>query len=391
MEVIPTLLIILVAAFIAGALAHRLGQPVLLGFVLAGVALGPYTGGITVTELIDAQLLSEVGVGLLLLALGVEFSLATVRSESSVALLGAPLQMALTLLYGFAVGRLLGWDVSASFWFAALITLSSPIVALHTSGALHLGKTTTARIGRAILIVQNLAVVTLLFLVRRLQTGITELPSLVLALAEGIVLLAVLLLLGNYVLPGIYAYIARQERRELPLLVVVASAALVIYGTYLYGITFVEVAFAIGLLLSQSELGSRTLNALKSMRDLFGVLFFVSAGMLLDLSFLSANIVLVLGLVALVAIGKIAIVGGTTRIFGYRGQDAMMVALTLFGVSELSFVLARLALNSGVIDDDLHSLVVAVGLITMLLVPVLARLALRWPPEAGEQALHPSK
>ena len=105
------------------------------------------------------------------------------------------------------------------------------------------------------------------------------------------------------------------------------------------------------------------------MRDLFGVLFFSSAGMLLDLAFLGAHIALVLGLVALVTIGKMLILGGTTRIFGYAHRDAVIVALTVFQLSELSFVLARQALISGAITDNLYSIIISVGLITMLLTP----------------------
>lgn len=387
MDVIPALLIILVAAFVAGAIAHRLGQPVLLGFVVAGVALGPYTGGITVTELIDAQLLSEVGVALLLFALGVEFSLTTLRPVSSLTLAGVPAQLLLTLFFGFVLGRLFGWQPASAFWFAALIILSSPLVALHTLGSLELQGTTVARLARSIIIVQNLAVVPLLFVLRPLQAGTSDLPTLALAATEGIGFLVILLFLGIYVLPRLFRYIGRQNGRELSLLVIIVSAAVVIYGTVLYGLTFVEVAFIIGLILSESELGSRALNAILSMRDLFGVLFFVSAGMLLNLTFLGTHLALVLGLVVLVAGGKIVILSGMIRFFGYTDSESLAVGLILFQLSELAFVLARFGLTGGAIDEDLYSLVITVGLITMLLTPFFARIALRFQSEDNNHSL----
>jgi CPA2 family monovalent cation:H+ antiporter-2 len=380
MGLIPTLLIILVAAFIAGALAHRLRQPVILGFVLAGIALGPSTGGFTVAELIDVRQLSEVGVALLLFALGVEFSLATLQTAAPRVLYAAVSQLLLTLLWGFLVGQLVEGQPGGPIWFAAVIALSSPIIALQALSHLQLEGTVTARLARSLIIVENLAIVPFLFVLRQLQAGNTDVQTIAIALVEGVALLAILLLLGTRILPGLFAAIGRQEAGELPIVVVLASAAAVIYGTYLYGLTFVEVAFVAGLLLSQSELGSRALQALLSMRDLFGVLFFVSAGMLLDLAFLGAHIGLVAGLVLLVALGKMLILGGVMRLSGFERHEAVTVAVTLFPLSELSFVLASLALGSGMINDDFYSLIIAVGLITMLLTPFVARLGLRRYP-----------
>jgi monovalent cation:H+ antiporter-2, CPA2 family len=381
MDIVPTLLIILVAAFIAGAIALRLGQPVILGFVVAGVALGPYTGGITVTELIDAESLAEVGVALLLFALGIEFSLSSLRPVSAMTLFGVPLQLLLTFIFGFVIGRLFGWQSGPAFWFATLIVLSSPIVTLHTLASLGVADTHAAHFSRGILIVQNLAVVAFLFVMRQLQAGVTDLPTLALATAEGIAFLTVLLFLGIYILPRLYSFIARQKGDELPLLAVIASAALVIYGTYLYGLSFVEVAFIIGLLLSESELGSRALKALMSLRDLFGVLFFVSTGMLLNLTYLAAHVLLVLGLVVTITLGKMLIIGGTSRLFGRGKNDSLFAALTLFQLSELSFVFASLTLKIGATSDQLYSLIIAVGLITMLLTPYLVRIMLRLKPQ----------
>lgn len=379
---VPTLLIILVAAIIGGALAHWLRQPIILGFVLAGIALGPYTGGITVTELIDAKHLSEVGVGLLLFVLGVEFSLTTLRPASRVVLLGTPLQLLLTVLLGLVLGLILGWQWGDTFWFASLIALSSPIIALQAFNALELTGTAVARLVRGILIVQNLAIVPFVFLSRQIQAGTLDLSSALIAILEGVIFLAVVLFLGTRILPPLFAALGRPNGDELPSLVVFASVAVVIAGTYLYGLTFVEVAFVIGLLLSFSEQGSRALRALLSMRDLFGVLFFVSAGLLLDLPYLGRHLPLILLLVLVVSAGKMVIFTGIMRLFGHERGDAVTVGVTLFQLSELSFVLARLALDGGAITDDLYSLVISVGLLTMLLTPFTARLALRLQPIA---------
>lgn len=384
MPLVTDLLIILVVAFIMGALAYRLGQPVILGFIVAGMLVGPYTGGVTVTALIEAERLSEIGVALLLFAVGIEFSLSTLRPVYKIVLLGTPIQLGLTVVFGYGVGQLLGWERGASLWFGLLISLSSTVVTLNTLSSFRLSDTSSTRVVEGILTAQNLSVVPLSFTLRQVGSQALIAPVIAIAAIEGLFLLAVLFFLGTHLLPPLFAYVARQNSDELSLLVVLASVAVVSSGVYLYGLPFVFVAFAIGLALSESELGSRALSEILRVRDLFGLLFFVSAGMLLDLPFLVAHLNLVLLLVTLVVVGKALILAAVTRLFRYGASRPFVVALALFQTSELSLVLARLGLENAAIDGHLYSLVITTALITMLLTPFVAQAAVpfyRWARE----------
>ena len=132
MGIASDIAIIVVAALIGGAIAQYLKQPLILGYILAGVLVGPYTGGVTVTEIHDIERLAEIGVALLLFGLGLEFSLKELKPVKKVALIGTPIQIILTMGYGFAIGRLFGWDWLPSLWVGALISLSSTMVILKT-------------------------------------------------------------------------------------------------------------------------------------------------------------------------------------------------------------------------------------------------------------------
>src|SRR4051812_35630614 len=159
MGIAADLAIILVAALIGGLVAQRLRQPLILGYILAGILVGPYTGGVTVGEIHDIELLAEIGVALLLFALGIEFSLSSLAPVRNIALFGTLLQILLTMAFGFGLGQLLGWNGTAALWFGALIALSSTMVLLKTLQAQGRMDTLASRIMLAMLIVQDLAVV----------------------------------------------------------------------------------------------------------------------------------------------------------------------------------------------------------------------------------------
>src|SRR5262245_51477592 len=169
MGIAADIAIILVAALLGGFVAQRLGQPLIIGYIIAGVLVGPYTGGVTVTEIHDIELLAEIGVALLLFALGLEFNFKKLQRIRGIAFIGTPIQLAITIGVGYGIGQLLGWSSYESLWFGALISLSSTMVILKTLMAQGSLGTLASRIMIGMLIVQDLAVVPMLIILPELQ------------------------------------------------------------------------------------------------------------------------------------------------------------------------------------------------------------------------------
>jgi CPA2 family monovalent cation:H+ antiporter-2 len=364
-----------VAALIGGLIAQRLKQPLILGYILAGILVGPYTGGITVGDVHDLELLAEIGVALLLFALGIEFSLQELQPVRRIALLGTPIQMLLTILVGFAIGRLLGWEWAASLWFGALIALSSTMVILKTlMGQGRMG-TLSSRVMIGMLIVQDLAVVPLMIILPQLNNLEAGVPILLLAALKAALFLAAMIFVGTRVLPRLMRYIAQWNSRELFLLSVTAIGLGIGYATYLFGLSFAFGAFVAGMVLSESDYSHQALGDVIPLRDLFSMLFFASVGMLLDPVFLLENLLTILLVVLTVAIVKGVIFALLAFAFGYGNIVPFAVGLGLFQVGEFSFVLARVGLSSNSISADLYSLVLTTAIITMILTPFASRAA----------------
>jgi len=366
--------IIVVAALLGGLIAQRLKQPLILGYILAGVIVGPYTGGVTVTQIHDIELLAEIGVALLLFALGLEFSLKELQPVRQVALIGTPLQILLTIVYGFGLGQLFGLNWTHSIWLGALISLSSTMVLLKTLMSQGRLGTLSSRVMIGMLIVQDLAVVPMMIILPQLNDPEVGLPRLGLAALRAAIFLALMIFVGTRVIPRLMALIAGWNSRELFLLSVTAIGLGVGYGTYLFGLSFAFGAFVAGMVLSESDYSHQALSDIIPLRDIFGLLFFVSVGMLLDPAYLLANWSIVLLAVLLVSVGKGLIFAVLSSLFGYGNVAPLAVGLGLFQVGEFSFVLARVGLATGSISMDLYSLVLSISIMTMVLTPLISGL-----------------
>lgn len=372
MGIAADIIILIVTAFCCGLIMQRLRQPLILGYLLAGVILGPNTGGITIAETHDIELLAEIGVALLLFALGLEFSLGDLKQVRYIALIGTPIQIVLTIAFGYAIGRFLGWDWLPSLWFGALISLSSTMVILKTLMNQGWLGTLSSKVMIGMLIVQDLAVVPLMIILPQLNDPAAGLGTLGFALVKAILFLATMLLLGTKLLPVLLRHIVRLGSRELFLLAITAIGLGVGYGTYLVGLSFAFGAFVAGMVLSESDYGHQALSDIIPLRDLFSMLFFASVGMLLDPDFLLDNIGQVLLLVLVVALGKGVIFGILARVFGYRNVIPLAVGLGLFQIGEFTFVLARVGVGAGSIDSDFFNLILTVAVMTMVMTPLLS-------------------
>jgi CPA2 family monovalent cation:H+ antiporter-2 len=366
--------IIVVAGLLGALLMQQLRQPLILGYILAGVVVGPFTGGVTVVAVHDIELLAEIGVALLLFALGLEFSLKELQPVRNIALFGTPIQVLLSIGLGMGMGQLLGWDWLASIWFGSMIALSSTMVLLKTLMSQGRLGTLSSRVMIGMLIVQDLIVVPMMIILPQLTDLGEGLPVLAWAAVKAAIFLAVMLFVGTRLLPRLMAYIAGWNSRELFLLAITAIGLGIGYATYLVGLSFALGAFIAGMVLSESDYGHQALSDIIPLRDLFGLLFFVSVGMLLDPMFLLANWPTILLVVVLVALGKGLIFGGLSLLFRYRNVVPLAVGLGLFQVGEFSFVLARVGVSTGSISDYLYGLILTTAIVTMFLTPFVSNL-----------------
>src|SRR5687768_12712552 len=374
MELVADLTLVLLAALVGGFVAQRFGQPLIVGYILAGVVIGPFTAGPTVDNIHNIEQLAELGVVLLLFSLGLELSFRELAPVRSVALLGATIQIILTIALGFGLGLALGWAWQPALWFGALISLSSTMVALKTIQAQGRLGTLSSRVMLGILVVQDLAVVPLMIILPELSDPAGGLAKVATAAVRAILLLGAIVLFSTRVVPRLMAFVARWNSRELFFLSTITLAIGVGYVAHLFGLSMALGAFVAGLVVNESEYSHQALSDIVPLRDLFGMMFFVSVGMLLDPALVRDQFgALVLVVVAIFA-GKAAILGTIVRAFGYRNVVPLAVGLTLFQVGEFAFVLARVGLSSGAISNDVYALTLNAAIVTMALTPVVSSL-----------------
>src|ERR687886_790981 len=329
LQLLVDLVLAVLAAFVGGTLAHRLGQPVILGYVLAGAAMGRFTPGPTASTH-SVQVLAEIGVALLMFALGAEVSLAELRRIGRVGTLGGALQLVCTMGLGPLLAPMLGLTFTQGVFLGALLALSSTVVALKVLldrgelGALH------GRVALGILIAQDLAVVPMVVALPSIAAGSEGLlmDLAVAALKAGGVLLGAYFI-GIRLVPIALSRAAITRTRELFLLGVVALALGTALVTQFAGLSLAFGAFLAGLVVAESEYRTQVVAESLPLRDLFASLFFVSVGMLIDPSTLLTQAGLVTLLSASVIIGKVGIVALVVFWLGMPARVALLTGLTV--------------------------------------------------------------
>lgn len=361
--------LILVVCLLCALVAQRLGFPLLLGYIVAGVLVSPNTVGPSVSDVHEIELLADIGVALLLFTIGLEFPAEKLQPVRNVALFGTPLQMLAVGGYGFLLGRLVGWDAQQSIWFGALISISSTMVVLKILMSRGLMETLSSKVMLAILVVQDLAVIPLMILLPalgNLQEGLGVLAG---ALLRAVAFVAVMLLVGTRLLPSLLARAVSWKSRELFIVAVIGIGLGVGYATYLVGLSFAFGAFLAGLVLSRSDYSHDALMDMIPLREVFSLLFFAGVGLILSPHFVWDHLKLVMFLVVAVLVGKGVLMGAITRAFGYSRIIPLAVALSMAQVGEFAFVLARLGKESGSLQDEVYYVVVSVAVVTMALTP----------------------
>jgi CPA2 family monovalent cation:H+ antiporter-2 len=369
---------IFAAALAGGLLARRLRQPLIIGYVLAGIAIGPFTPGPRLTGAHTLDLLAEIGVILLMYSIGIEFAPRHLAQVKGVALLGGPIGIALNILLAVAVGYLFGWSLSTSIAIGAILCVASTMVMSRL--LIERGELTSlhGRIMIGITLVEDLAVIVMTVLLPVLGASSTEgrLWDLVKDIGKAAAVLIPLVFLAMRWVPSLMMRIARMRNPELYVLVVLALGLATAAVTQALGLSLALGAFMAGIILSETEVAHETLDRLQPLRDAFVALFFVTVGALIDPRALLKFSGLLAVLVGLIVIGKFVVWSAVVRLFGYPNRTAVLAGIGLTQIGEFSYVLVRVAKEERLVGDDVYNAVLAASLVTILLNAAL----LQWAP-----------
>lgn len=374
MGIVTDLIYIVLIAFVGGLIAQAFKQPLIIGYIFAGMVVGPHTAGPTVERIHDIEMLAEIGVALLLFTLGLEFSFGELKRLARITFIGTPLQILLCIAIAHYIAIALGFSFSDAMWIGATVSLSSTMVVLKTLASKDALETQSGRIMLAILIAQDLAVIPLMLILPQLAGESINYTLLASAAVKSALFLFGMYLAGTRIVPWFFSHMTRFGSRELFFIATLVVALGAGFISYKLGLSFALGAFVAGMLLSETDFNHQALSDVSSLRDLFGLIFFVSVGMLFDPQFFIDHI----GQISLFSLAVIAskalILGGIIRLFGYDNGVAYSVGFGLSQVGEFAFVIANAGSRSGQLSQQSYSLMIAIAVVSMVLTPSLFRL-----------------
>lgn len=364
--------IAIAAATVGAGIALRLGLSPIVGYIVAGIAIGPSTPGF-VGDVDVVGSLADIGVIFLMFAIGAQISLPDLRKVGGVAVVGGTAQVLLTIAIGTGVGLALGWGTVESLFFGAVISNSSSTVLSKVLGDRGEGDSEHGHISLAWSTVQDLGTIVLIVVLTALAGADSTPLDLAFAIGLAVLFLAIMLPLGSRVAPRLFEFLASFRSREIFILGVVSIALGTALVGSLFGISLALGAFLAGVLVAESDLSHQVVGETLPFRDLFAGLFFVSVGMLVDPRFVVDNLLLVLLVIALIVFVKGGLVALITALFRYRPRTAVMTGIVLAQSAEFSFLLARVGTDLGAVGPTAFSLMLAGAAGSIVLAPVLHR------------------
>lgn len=381
-------------ALVMGLIATRLQLPPLVGYLIAGIIIGPATPGFVADVELSSQL-AELGVMLLMFGVGLHFSLNDLLAVRKIAVPGAIVQIAVATALGMAVAHLWGWDLPAGLVFGVSLSVASTVVLLRALESRGMLDTVNGRIAVGWLIVEDLVTVLVLVLLPAFAallgggTGASSteaeqnlLRTVGFTVGRIGLFIALMLVVGQRVFPWLLWQIAHAGSRELFTLCVIAAAVGIAYGSaQLFGVSFALGAFFAGMVMRESPLSYRAAEESLPLRDAFSVLFFVSVGMLFEPQVLLREPLHVLAVLAIIILGKSMAAFSLVLLFRYPLNTALTVSASLAQIGEFSFILAGLGVSLGLMPAEAHSLILAGAIISIALNPLVFRAidpALTW-------------
>lgn len=363
-------------ALILGFLAARLRLPSLVGYLLAGVVIGPFTPGFVADAAIASQL-AEIGVMLLMFGVGLHFSMDDLLAVRKIAVPGAVVQMTVATALGMGLAHWWGWNLGGALVFGLSLSVASTVVLLRALEDRGVLDSFNGRIAVGWLVVEDLAMVLVLVLLPPLGgwlagTAKADTNELLMTLGQTLLqvggFVALMLVVGRRFFPWVLWQVQRTGSRELFTLCVVAAAVSIAFGaTALFGVSFALGAFFAGMVMRESEFSHRAAEESLPLRDAFAVLFFVSVGMLFDPWVLVERPLQVLAVVAIIVVGKSLAAAVLVLAFRYPLNTALTVSASLAQIGEFSFILVGLGASLGLLPPEGQSLVLAGALISIAL------------------------
>lgn len=366
----------LVVAFLGGLIARRLGLPTIVGYLLGGIVIGPFTPGFVGDTQTLGQL-AELGVIFLMFGVGLHFSLKDLWKVRAIAIPGALGQMTLTTILGVGLSRAWGWSIPAGIVLGLAISIASTVVLLR--GLMDNGLLNTPHGQAAVgwLVLEDLATVFILVLMPALANtaGKFDWQQIGLTLLKAGIFLVLVLFLGKKFIPWLLLHIAHTRSRELFILSVLAvSLGIALGAAEIFGVSLALGAFIAGVVVSESPLSHQVGADLVPFREAFAVLFFVSIGMLVNPAYLLVNIGPVLALTGLIVLGKPLITLALGLVFPWPARTGLVVAAGLSQIGEFSFILGQAGIQLGIINQDEYSLILAGALLSITFNPFMFRL-----------------
>ena len=377
---IATIAVSLAFAFVGGLLAVRLRLPPLVGYLLAGIVVGPFTPGFVADAKLAPQL-AEIGVILLMFGVGTHFSIRDLFAVRRVALPGAFTQIIVATALGAGVAILWGWSLGAGIIFGLSLSVASTVVLLRALEDRDMIKSNDGRIAIGWLVVEDLLMVLTLVLLPAL-TGVlggdlpnnsgSLWPAVGITIGKVVLFIGLMLIAGVRFFPWLLSRVERTGSRELFTLAVIALALGVAFGSAkLFGVSFALGAFFAGVVVNESDLSHRAARDLQPLQDAFTVLFFVAVGMLFDPSILIRQPLQVLAVLAIVVFGKSLAAFGIVRVLGGSMRTALIVSAALAQIGEFSFILAGLGVNLRLLPAEGLNLIVAGALLSITFNPAV--------------------
>ncbi len=384
-------------AFVFGMIATRLKLSPLVGYLIAGVVIGPFTPGF-VGDANLATELAEIGVILLMFGVGLHFSLDDLLSVKAIAIPGALAQILVATLLGVGMGYLMGWPLEGGIVFGLALSVASTVVLLRALQERHVVQTERGRIAVGWLIVEDIAMVLALVLLptwadlrdqvaasggsftwdQAGQVGLAILTT----LGKVGAFMLVMLLFGKRLIPWILHRVVHLGSRELFRLAVLAIALGVALGaSELFGVSFALGAFFAGMIMGESELSHQAANETLPLRDAFAVLFFVAMGMLFDPMTLITGPWPLLGALAIVVVGKSLAAVGIMRMFRQPADSTMLISASLAQIGEFSFILAGVGVTLGLLPEAARDLIIGAAILSIVLNPLAFVIADRFVPK----------
>lgn len=371
------------AALACGFLAWRIRQPILLGYVVAGLILSPLTPGPRVHDVHVFELMAEIGVVLLMFSVGIEFSIPDLLRVKWVALLGSPLGVLLSVGLGAGVGALMGWPLRQSLAVGCIVSVASTMVLMRMLMDRGEMNTEAGRVMIALTLVEDLVVVILTVLLPGLGAeGGADYGQVAWRICKALLLLIPIVAAAWKLMPRLLARVEKTCNDEISLLLALTTCLVVAAITEAVGLSLALGAFLGGMLLGSSDFVKKLEHQTLPLRDAFVAVFFVSVGMLIDPRTWGSAWHIILVLVGLILVGKFAAWFGVVRLFRYSSGTSARVAIGLTQIGEFSFILAQVSLRAGLITPAIYNATLVASLVTILANATLFKIFVKRAPAA---------